>query len=80
MENKFQKLRAHIEATDHFSNDEFNRFTSILTPVLIKKKEFFTLQGEHCRYLAFVNSGCLRAFHTDDKGDEFTIYFAFLNW
>jgi len=76
----FSNLRRHFEETDHFTDEEFDQFTSYLTPVVVKKKEFFTVQGEHCRYLAFVNSGCLRAFHTDKKGDELTIYFAFLNW
>ena len=76
----FSNLRKHFAETDYFSDEEFNSFTSYLTPVIIKKKEFFTVQGEQCTYLAFVNSGCLRAFYTDDKGDEFTMYFAFLNW
>lgn len=78
--DKFSKLRAHFAETDNFSDEEFEKFVSFLTPVTLKKKEFFNVQDEHCRYLGFVNSGCLRAFHTDDKGDEFTMYFAFLNW
>jgi len=77
---KFSKLKAHFAETDNFSDEDFEKFISFLTPVVIKKKEFFTMQGEHCRYLAFVNSGCLRAFHSDEKGDEYTMYFAFLNW
>lgn len=76
----FLNLRRHFEETDRFTDEEFDRFTSILTPVSLKKKEFFTEQGQVCRYLAFVDSGCLRAFYTDDKGDEFTMYFGFLNW
>ncbi len=79
-ENIFSNLRKHIAETDVFSNEDFEKLTSIFTVVPLKKKEFFTVQGDHCRYLAFVNEGCLRAFHTDDKGDEFTMYFAFLNW
>lgn len=78
--SQFSNLRKHIESTDHFSDEDFDKLISFLTPVKLKKREFFTVQGEHCRYLAFVNSGCLRAFHTDNKGDEFTMYFAFLNW
>ena len=79
-DNKFSNLRKHFADTDHFSDEVFDDFISYLTPVTLKKKEFFVTQGEHCRYLAFVNSGCLRAFHTDNKGDEFTMYFAFVNW
>lgn len=80
MDADFSNLRKHLEETDSFSDEDFERFTSFLTPVTLKKKEFFAMQGQHCKYLGFVNSGCLRAFHTDDKGDEFTMYFAFLNW
>jgi CRP-like cAMP-binding protein len=76
----YSTLRSHFEETDHFSDEDFDRFTSYLTPVLLKKKDFFTVQGDLCRYLAFVNSGCLRAFHTDQHGDEFTMYFAFVHW
>lgn len=79
-DNQFSNLRKHFAETDFFSNEDFENFISYLTPVTLKKKEFFARQGEHCRYLAFVNSGCLRAFYTDNKGDEFTLYFAFLNW
>src|ERR1051325_1988657 len=79
-QNIFSKLKAHFSETDHFTNEEFQKLISIFTVTTLKKKEFFNIQGEFCRYLAFVNSGCLRAFHTDDKGNEFTMYFAFLNW
>ena len=79
-QDKFSKLKAHIAETDFFSDEEFEKLISFFTVTTIKKKEFFNNQGNLCRHLAFVNSGCLRAFHTDDKGDEFTMYFAFLNW
>jgi len=78
--NKFINLRKHFDETDRFTNEEFEHFISFLTPVTLKKNEFFNMQNEHCRYLAYVNSGCLRAFYTDNKGDEFTMYFAFQNW
>src|ERR1051325_908003 len=77
---QFSKLKAHFAETDFFSEKEFEKLISFFTVTTLKKKEFFNKQGSLCRHLAFVNSGCLRAFHTDDKGDEFTMYFAFLNW
>ncbi len=77
---RFIKLRNHFAETDFFTDEEFHKLVAFMTPVTLKKKEFFTVQGDLCRHLAFVNSGCLRAFHTDHKGDEYTMYFAFLNW
>ena len=79
-QDKFSKLKTHFAETDFFNDEEFEKLISFFTVTTLKKKEFFNKQGNLCRHLAFVNSGCLRAFHTDDKGDEFTMYFAFLNW
>ena len=79
-QDKFIKLKDHFAETDSFSDEEFERLISFFTIRTLEKKEFFNMQGYLCKHLAFVNSGCLRAFHTDDKGDEFTMYFAFLNW
>lgn len=72
----FRNLRAHLEATHPFTDEEFACLTSYLAVKELKKKEFFNLQGQYCRYASFVDSGCLRAFHTNDHGDEFTVYFA----
>ena len=79
-QNKFLKLKSHFAETDFFNDADFEKLTSFLTIKTLNKKEYFNRQGDLCKHLAFVNSGCLRAFHTDDKGDEFTMYFAFLNW
>ena len=79
-DNKFSNLRKHFGETGILNDKDFEKLISSFTVVTLKKKEYFTVQGEWCRYFAFVNSGCLRAYHTDNKGDEFTIYFAFLNW
>lgn len=74
---KFSNLRKHFESTHHFSDEDFDKLESCLTRTVLKKKEFFNKQGHYCRHAAYVNSGCLRAFHTDDNGDAFTIFFAF---
>ncbi len=76
----FSILRKHFAESEFFGDADFEKLIPYLTPVFLKKKDFFTRQGEHCRYLAFVNSGCLRAFYTDANGDELTMYFAFMNW
>jgi CRP-like cAMP-binding protein len=78
--DKYIYLRKHFEETHRFTNEEFDLLTSFLTPVTVRKKEFFARQNEYCRYVGYVNSGCLRAFSTKPNGDEFTIYFAFQNW
>lgn len=77
---KFAALWSHIIEFHQFSDGEFERLTSMFKVVIYKKRSFFTVQGEVCRHLAYVNNGCLRTFHTDEKGDEFIMFFAFPNW
>ncbi len=77
---RFAVLRKHFNGSADFSDEDFEKLISYLTPVSLRKKEMFTVQGEKCNYLAFVSSGCLRAFHTDTKGNDFTMYFAFKDW
>lgn len=76
----YTSLRKHFAETIPFSDEEFEKLCSFFTPLSLKKKEFFTMQEQQCKYLAYVYSGCVRAYHTDEKGDEFTMYFAFHNW
>jgi CRP-like cAMP-binding protein len=45
-----------------------------------KKKEFIFEQGESCKIEAFVTGGSCKVFHTDLKGQEHILYFAFKDW
>lgn len=77
--DKFLSLRRTLDSTGirPFTNDEFELLTTYLGVKTLKKKEFFNLQNEHARLVAYVNQGCLRAYHTNDLGDDFTVFFAF---
>jgi len=44
------------------------------------KGQFLVQQGDTCKYLSFVNSGCLKTFHVDDEGREHITRFAIENW
>lgn len=82
-QNKFLQLRKVIESSGDiaFCEEDFEQLTAFFRLRSLKKKEFFNRQDEYCRYVAFVNAGCLRCFHTNDKGDELTLFFAFAgNW
>ncbi|GAB3497907.1 Crp/Fnr family transcriptional regulator [Spirosoma knui] len=77
--NKFLSLRRTLDTTGNhiFTDAEFEQLAGYLEVKKLRKKEFFNLQNEHARFVAYVNQGCLRAFHTNDVGDEFTVFFAF---
>ena len=40
------------------------------------KGQYVVQQGDTCRYLSFVQSGCLKTFHMDIEGQEHIIRFA----
>jgi CRP/FNR family transcriptional regulator len=73
-------MKAHIRQDEPITDADFSSLAAGFTISLEKKKAFFTRQGEACRHFAFVASGCLRAFSTDERGDEYTMYFAFKDW
>jgi CRP-like cAMP-binding protein len=46
----------------------------------LKKHQFLLNEGEICRYIGFVNSGCLRQYSIDNQGAEHIIQFAIEDW
>jgi CRP-like cAMP-binding protein len=52
-------------------------YTQILE---LKKKDFLLKEGQVCKSLYFVESGCLRLFYINDKGVEQIIQFAIEHW
>jgi CRP-like cAMP-binding protein len=43
---------------------------SAFEPVSIKRKKDLLVAGQVCKYLYFINKGCLRSFYIDTKGVE----------
>lgn len=66
----------------HISLDDGERdfFTSLLEWKKYKSKQFLLREGDVCRYLFFVNKGCLRGFTTDKNGFEHVLNFAPPDW
>lgn len=76
----FELLRKHIERRIKLTADEFRACSQFFTPKKLKKHQFLLQEGEICRHIAFVNSGCLRAYTVDHKGEEHIIQFAIVDW
>jgi CRP-like cAMP-binding protein len=66
----------HIALTDK----EKTSFTGRLKHISVAKKEILLKEGEVCRNIYFVNSGALRAYHTDRQDRETTIMFGVADW
>ena len=76
----FNLLRQHIEKRVQLTDEEFNICTKFFIPKKLKKHQFLLNEGDVCRYLGFVNSGCLRQYSIDNKGTEHIIQFAIEDW
>jgi CRP-like cAMP-binding protein len=70
----------HLEKRISLTEEEFNLCCQFFTPRKIRKNQFLLQQGEVCKHLAFVNSGCLRQYSIDHKGEVHIIQFAIGDW
>ena len=76
----FDLLWKHIAKRIQLSKDEFDRCSRFFIPQRVKKKQFLLQEGEVCKHLAFVNSGCMREYTVDTKGEEHVLQFAMADW
>lgn len=76
----FDLLHKHINSRVHLTGEEFNICTKFFISKKLKKHQFLLNEGDVCRYLGFVNSGCLREYSIDNKGTEHIIQFAIEDW
>jgi CRP-like cAMP-binding protein len=69
-------LKQTIKNTISLTTKDIDFMLSLFKPVTLAKKKFFLKIGERCNQAAFINSGMLRIFYPNDKGEETTCYFA----
>lgn len=71
-----QNITRHVQLTE----EEINKFISVIKPKQIRRKQYLLQAGDVMRYECFVNQGCLRSYYVDDNGQERTLTFAFEDW
>ena len=62
----------------NLSKEVLSDLKEVSIPQKLSKKDFFLKEDEICSKMAFVEEGFLRAFEYDEKGNEKTMYFNFL--
>lgn len=72
----FELFRKNLETKISLSDEEFERITTVLKTSFIKRKKDLLQAGHVCDFLAYVQSGCLRSFSIDEKGNERVIQIA----
>ncbi|MEX1140652.1 MAG: Crp/Fnr family transcriptional regulator [Bacteroidota bacterium] len=76
----FDLLQKHIQQRVRLTKEEFHTCSRFFTRRSLKKRQFLLQEGEICKHVAFVNSGCLRAYAVDHKGEEHIMQFAIKDW
>ena len=76
----YEPLFAYFERNFKLSDADRDVIRSVISPMALKKGEFFQRQDEVARLGAFVCKGFLRSYVIDTKGKEHIIQFAPENW
>ncbi len=80
LQQMFDRLRKHVNQKTTLSRDRFSQSTAFFMPKHLRKDQYLIQEGEPARFLAFVATGCLRAYSIDKKGEEHIIQFALETW
>ncbi len=76
----FSLLKKHITSKVPLTDEEFDICSKYFIQKNLKKHQFLLNEGDVCRYIGFVNSGCLREYKIDNKGVEHILQFAIEDW
>jgi CRP-like cAMP-binding protein len=71
-----QKFSSKIDLTI----EEWQFALRLFIPKNLRKRQYLLQQGNIASYIAFVNSGCLRAYSVDHNGVEHITQFAIEGW
>lgn len=62
------------------SAEEESQIKNYLTPKKLRKKQYLLQEGDICKTIAFVEKGILKAYSTDEQGNEHIIQFGLEGW
>ena len=75
-----EPFRKYLTSKAAFTDEELEQMEAGAVVKKLKRREFLLRQGDVCRDMAFVVSGCLRLYRTDNEAQEHIMRFAIENW
>jgi CRP-like cAMP-binding protein len=75
-----EPFRSYLTAKAAFTDAELQQLEALAVVRNLKRRDFLLRQGEVGRDIAFVVSGALRLYRTDEQGQEHILRFALENW
>jgi CRP-like cAMP-binding protein len=76
----YERLFNSINARVALTPEIFDTFKHRFVLKKLKKRQYFLQQEDVARYLGFVNSGALRLFTIDERGNDISVQFALEGW
>jgi CRP-like cAMP-binding protein len=76
----YETLRENVNKRVALTKKEWSLWEPFFTHRSVRKRQFLMQAGEVCGQFAFVNSGCLRLYSTDPRGEEHVLQFAIRDW
>ncbi len=58
------------------NDDEVELYMSLLTVKLLRKKDYLLMPGDICRYVTYINKGCMRRYIIDEHSKETILNFS----
>jgi len=71
-----KNISRHIQLTQ----EETDFFTGILQVKKLRRRQYLVQEGNISRMECYINKGCLRSYHLDDKGIEHVVQFGIEDW
>ncbi|KFF05634.1 Crp/Fnr family transcriptional regulator [Flavobacterium reichenbachii] len=72
-------MKSVFQSLQNFSPEELDLLDSLITFRSLKKGQILLTENQVCNEIVFIESGILRSFFLNHKGDEITNCFAFEN-
>ncbi|TLV03273.1 Crp/Fnr family transcriptional regulator [Dyadobacter luticola] len=76
----FEKINSYALRCMPFTPEDLAYFDSLLQFKKTPKKTFLLLEGEVCKFEAYILKGCIRTYYIDGTGAEVTLQFAIEDW
>ena len=73
------KLKYYLRANTNIDDNQIDKIAACFKLKTFKKNTTLLLEGEICKELYFVHSGCIRTYYITQQGQEKTRYVAFEN-
>jgi CRP-like cAMP-binding protein len=73
-------FRDYLTSKAAFTDAELEQLEALATARKLKRRDYLLQKGDFCRHMAFVVSGCLRLYRTDEEAEEHILRFAIENW